>query len=118
MPVVNGKLTRPDLAEQVGASCSIELVGPDGLSVRGFKSSTNIAPYVRTGAVVGSGSDVIVAALENAIRNVGTDDRRYGSSLMLEGLTPGNSYNVRLEHRVSGGIGSIQYRHVAVFPLS
>ena len=80
-------------------------------------ASTNVAPYVRTGAVVGSGTDVEVPTLELAVRNIGTDERSYGSHLMLSGLTPGNSYNVRLEHRVSGGIGTVQYRRVAVFPL-
>lgn len=45
MPVVNGKIARPDLVEQGQASCTIELVGPDGLSVRGFKSSTNETIY-------------------------------------------------------------------------
>ena len=80
-------------------------------------ASTNVAPYVRTGSSVGAGSDVEVASLELAVRNIGTDERSYGSHLMLTGLTAGSSYNVRLEHRVSGGIGTVQFRRVAVFPL-
>lgn len=77
-------------------------------------AATNVGPYVRTGATVGSGSDVFPAVLNNCVRNVNTDDATFGNMLPLEGLTPGSSYNVRLEHRVSGGTGTAQYRHVTV----
>lgn len=77
-------------------------------------AATNVAPYVRTGSTVGSGSDVFPAVLNNCVRNVNTDDGTFGNNLTLEGLTPGDSYNVRLEHRVSGGTGTVQYRHVTV----
>jgi hypothetical protein len=75
-------------------------------------ASTNIAPHVRDGATPGSGSDVLVPSLNIAHRNIGTDARRGAGVFLLQGLTAGNSYNVVLEHRVSGGIGTIQYRHL------
>lgn len=78
-------------------------------------ASTHVAPHVRTGSTVGSGTDVFAATLAKSVRNVGTEDRTYGSSLPLTGLTPGNSYNVRLEHRVSGNTGTASSRHVSVF---
>lgn len=81
-------------------------------------ASTNLAPVVRTGSTVGSGATILAASLDTCIRNVGTDDRRYGASLLLEGLTPGSSYNVRLEHRVSGNTGTIQQRNVVVMPVN
>lgn len=80
----------------------------------GAAAATNVAPHVRTGTTIGSGTDVFAAVLNNCVRNIGTDDRTYGNNLTLTGLTPGSDYNVRLEHRVSGGTGTVQYRHVTV----
>jgi hypothetical protein len=79
---------------------------------------THCGPHVRTGGTIGSGSDVLPASQANSVRNVGTDNRRYGATVLLESLTPGASYNVRLEHRVSGGTGTIQFRHLSVSPAS
>ena len=45
MPVVTGKLTRPDLVEQGQISCSIELVDSSGGSQRGFVATTNETVY-------------------------------------------------------------------------
>jgi hypothetical protein len=81
-------------------------------------NSTSISPVVREGTSVGSGTSVLAADLNNSVLNIGTDERRIGASYLLEGLTPGDDYNVRLEHRVSAGTGTIQGRHVAVVPVS
>jgi hypothetical protein len=81
-------------------------------------ASTNIAPHVRDGATPGSGTDVLVPSLNIAARNIGTDARRYSAFFLLEGLTAGNSYNVVLEHRVSGNVGTIQYRHLVAMPTT
>lgn len=81
-------------------------------------ASTNVSPVVREGATVGSGSTVLAANLSTSVRNTGTDDRRFGAALMLDGLTPGDTYNVRLEHRVSGGVGTIEFRRVSVAPAT
>lgn len=81
-------------------------------------AATNVAPVVRDGSVVGSGSTILAASLNTSIRNVGTEDRRFGAHYLLEGLTAGTAYNVRLEHRVSGNTGTIQYREVTVVPCN
>lgn len=41
MPVVNGKLTQPDLVAQGGASGQVELVDAAGTRIRGFVAGTN-----------------------------------------------------------------------------
>lgn len=81
-------------------------------------ASTNVAPVVRTGGTVGSGTEIVAADLANAIRNIGTDSRRYGAHILVEGLVAGDTYNVRLEHRVSGGIATVQFRNVTVVPAT
>jgi hypothetical protein len=81
-------------------------------------NSTRIAPVIREGSTVGSGTEIVAALNDNALLNVGTEERRYGASLLVEGLTPEASYNVRLEHRVSGGNGTIQNRQVIVTPAT
>lgn len=88
------------------------------LDADGAAVSCNVAPIVRTGATIGSGTTIVAADLANAVRNVGTDARRYGASLLLTGLTGGASYNVVLVHRVSGGNGTIQYRNLIAMPTT
>lgn len=80
-------------------------------------AATNVAPVVRDGSVVGSGSTILAASLNIALRNVGTEDRRFGAHYFLEGLTTGDAYNVRLEHRVSGNTGTVSFRNVTVVPV-
>lgn len=84
----------------------------------GASGATEVAPFVRTGSTVGSGTTVVAASSDDAIRNIGTSNVRYGAHRFVSGLTPGSSYNVRLEHRVSGGIGTIQRRIVTVEPCT
>lgn len=78
-----------------------------------------MTPVVRTGSVVGSGSSVLAANDENAVRiqsaNAGGQSRS-GSHVLVEGLTPGDQYNVRLEHRVGANTGTIAHRRVTVVP--
>lgn len=81
-------------------------------------AATNVAPVIRDGAVVGSGSTILAASLNICIRNVGTEDRRFGAHYFLEGLVAGSAYNVRLEHRVSGNTGTVQFRTVTVVPVN
>lgn len=81
-------------------------------------ASTEVAPVVRTGGTVGAGSVVLAASSDNAVRNVGTDDRRYGAHYLLSGLTAGSTYNVRLEHRTSGASATVQRRSVTVKPAT
>lgn len=80
-----------------------------------------MTPVVRDGAVVGSGSTVVAASDDNAVRiqsaNAGGAGRG-GSHLIVDGLTAGSEYNVRLEHRVGANIGTIAARRVTVMPCN
>ena len=82
-----------------------------------------VAPVIREGATVGSGTVVVAANDMNAIQANGTgsntDGCRLGAEALIEGLTPGGIYNVRLEHRVNGsGIGTATRRTVIVAPAT
>lgn len=82
-------------------------------------SNTLVSPHIRTGSTVGSGTDVQVASDAEAIFNRGTDVRRIGAHTFLSGLTAGSDYNVRLEHKVTGGTtGTIANRRVTVIPCT
>lgn len=84
-------------------------------------AATEVAPVVRTGATVGSGTTVVAASTNNKLRSTAAaagSSERFGAALLVEGLTPGSDYNVRLEHRVSGGTGTITSRHVIVSPAT
>ncbi|MDY7101568.1 MAG: hypothetical protein S0880_10310 [Actinomycetota bacterium] len=80
---------------------------------------SRLAPHVRTGSTVGSGTDVYAASDVDAITNDSNGDGETACSfVVVTGLTAGNDYNVRLEHRATAGIGTITRRSVAVIPLS
>jgi hypothetical protein len=76
-----------------------------------------VTPHVREGGTIGAGADVEAASSANAVLHVGTDEERQAGCLMLEGLTPGDEYNVVLEHRVSGSTGTALQRHLFAHPL-
>jgi hypothetical protein len=94
--------------------------------VSGTNAVAYCSPVVRTGGTVGSGSVVLPAADNNSRRvsrsSVGTDDggsrNRSGASYLLESLTAGNTYNVRLEHRVTSQTGEMFHRAVQVVPAT
>lgn len=77
-------------------------------------NATIVSPVVRAGSTVGSGASVFAAADDWAVTFSGTDTVHAQMSRPISGLTPGDAYNVRLEHRVAAGTGSAQYRHVKV----
>lgn len=82
-----------------------------------------MSDYVRTGSAVGSGTDVLTAADDRAIKyyNASTTAAfryEYGSvSHKLDGLTPGSSYNVTTVFRaVTGDTAAVDDRWVRVEP--
>lgn len=81
-------------------------------------NTVRIAPVVRTGSTVGSGTVHTSASDDNAILVTGTDSTRTGVAVLISGLTPGDAYNVRLEHRVGGGTGTAERRTVIVQPAT
>lgn len=80
-------------------------------------STTRMAPVVREGPVIGSGPEIVPASNENSIANQGSNSFILASQVtLIENLNPGETYNVRLEHRVSGGTGTLRNRRVIVIP--
>jgi hypothetical protein len=80
-----------------------------------------LSPYIREGTVVGSGTAFLASVIDNKTRLVsytGGAIQHAGMTMLVEGLTPGDDYNVRLDHRVSGNTGTFIYRKVAVIPCS
>lgn len=79
---------------------------------------TSVSFVVRTGSTVGAGASVLAADDNRAVIMSGTDVMQMGSSHMVTGLTPGDTYNVRLEHRVGAGVGTTERRAVRVEPAT
>lgn len=80
-------------------------------------ATTRMAPVVREGPVIGSGAVIVPANDVNSITNQGNNaDILAAQVALIENLSPGEVYNVRLEHRVSGGTGTLRNRRVVVIP--
>src|SRR5690606_18336475 len=80
-------------------------------------ATTRMAPVVREGPVIGSGAVIVPANDVNSITNQGDNAYILASQVaLIENLSPGETYNVRLEHRVSGGTGTLRNRRVVVIP--
>jgi hypothetical protein len=112
-----------------GQACGVAFVAPaSGKVVIHYISviinnttgaSTFVTPRVKTGSVIGSGTDVVAAADENSLSTatlattVNTGPR-YGGHITVTGLTVGSSYNVQLLHRVSAGTGTFSRKRLTV----
>ena len=80
-------------------------------------ATTRMAPVVREGPVIGSGVVIVPANDVNSITNQGNNASILAAQVaLIENLSPGETYNVRLEHRVSGGTGTLRNRRVVVIP--
>jgi len=80
-------------------------------------ATTAMTPVVREGSTVGSGTTFLAASDDNAVvilPGAGGDLVFGGRRLLVTGLTVGASYNVRLEHRVSAGTGTLSRRAVTI----
>ncbi|MET8265933.1 hypothetical protein ABZU92_18295 [Micromonospora arida] len=107
------------------AACGVAFVAPSsgrlllhfsGVTVNSTTADTLISPVVRSGGTVGSGS-VILAGDDNiSVRSVSA--ARSGATHLMSGLVGGSTYNVRLEHRVTGGTGTFSSRAVIAQPTT
>lgn len=80
---------------------------------------TIMAPVIRTGGTVGSGTVFLAASDDEALSVGDVIAMRLGAPpVLLTGLTSGDTYNVRLEHRVSAGVGTLLRRRVTVAPCT
>lgn len=116
--------------------CGVAFVAPTGgqvLILWGVRLECNTASpvrchasiSVRTGGTLGSGT-VVSATDDNSSIETPTDATG-GSNTRIQasrhrrvtGLTPGDTYNVQIEHKMSAaGNGDIFYRDVDVFPIA
>lgn len=119
------------------AECGQTFVAPSSgvvLVLWGGRCETNsinvrvhLSVSVRAGAVIGSGTVVSASSDESSIETgqppsggTGPETRIQASRhRIVRGLTPGSTYNVRTEHKVSvAGNGTIYLRDLAVIPLT
>lgn len=78
-----------------------------------------ISFVIREGSTVGSGATFLAADDSRCIMHAGTNAEQLGATYLVTGLTPGSTYNVRLEHKVAGaGNATAARRSVTVFPAS
>ena len=108
-----------------GTACGVAFVAPASgkvVIVNTVQSSNSgagnsfCAIHVRTGAVVGSGTDVLASSDDEAHTNTGTSAFRFSVSRLLTGLTPGASYNVQQEFKASSGTATFSRKHLFVDP--
>jgi hypothetical protein len=103
-----------------GTACGLAFTAPTSGKVEIFNDSeisntggfTYVTVRVRTGAVVGSGSDVLAAGDENAV--FGTPPIRAGCSVLVTGLVAGNSYNAQQMIRVNASTGTAGKKRLRV----
>ncbi|GAA2298248.1 hypothetical protein GCM10010402_66050 [Actinomadura luteofluorescens] len=79
---------------------------------------TLVAPEIRAGDVIGSGTAVQTIGDGHGVSHYGASFARCGAATFVEGLTPGASYNVRLLHRASANTATIALRELIVEPAT
>lgn len=110
------------------ATCGVAFVAPTSgrvcldysCNIRNSTTATSaMTPVVREGGTVGSGTTFLAANDDFAVIVLpGSYENCFGGRRKLvEGLTPYATYNVRLEHRVSAGTGTLARRSVTVAPM-
>lgn len=113
------------------ADCGVAFVAPttgrvlitwSGQMANSIASSAcELSPFIREGSTVGAGTTFLASVIDNKIRLVSSANNSInhaGMTMVVDGLTPGDDYNVRLDHRVSGNTGTFIYRKVAVLPCT
>lgn len=79
-----------------------------------------ISPVIRTGGTVGAGTTVLIGADVRAmicgITSANPGQSFVSAFTLVPGLTPGDTYNVRLEHRVNAGTGRTLLGEILVTP--
>lgn len=108
-----------------GALCGVAFTAPPSGAVvfnygarvvnNGAANSSFVAPVIKTGSVIGSGTAIIAASDGRSVDHEGLSPSRQGAAI-LSNLTPGTAYNAYLEHKVSAGTGTFSQRSVVVQP--
>lgn len=112
-----------------GTACAFTFIAPPSGKVLAVNTGqldnsstaqTSLMSFViRTGGTIGSGSTFFAASDDDALRNIGTNESQYSHVRVIEGLTPGDTYNIRQAFRGSGGtIATFSRKRLAVIPLT
>jgi hypothetical protein len=72
---------------------------------------------IRAGGSIGSGTVFLSEADGHAILNTTTSNARYGTTRVVEGLTPGSTYNAQQLFRVAASTGTYVNKSLHVIPL-
>lgn len=109
-----------------GTACSLVFVAPPS----GRVNLTNAARMstsggygycgyrLKTGNVVGSGTDVIADVVDDCLITSGTNAMRSSVPKLITGLTPGSSYNIQQRFAVDSGTLTIVSKCMSVMPVS
>jgi hypothetical protein len=116
-----------------GTACGVAFTAPPSGKVlihfKGRLSNNSasgwsfMAPAVRTGTTVGSGTSVLAASDENAVsfeQHATVGERMdIGATCLVTGLTAGASYNAMLEYKANGATGTSSFtsRKIIVQPV-
>ena len=106
-----------------GVACGTAFVAPASgvVNIHYTSEVNNTGGYtfatirVRTGGVVGSGSDFLAVSDNDAVFH--NTNIRVGATRRLAGLAAGSTYNVQLLHKVTAGTGTVGKKEVGVTPL-
>lgn len=112
-----------------GTACGLTFVAPLSGSVMVHNTTqidnstsvqTSLMSFViREGSSIGSGTEFQAASDDDAVRNLGGNEIQVTQSVMVTGLTPGDTYNIRQAFRVSGGATATYARkRLAVIPVT
>jgi hypothetical protein len=80
-------------------------------------SGTMVCTETREGSVVGSGN-IVDAVGDRGPSNYGTEFARVGAAHFISGLNAGQTYNIRMLHKVTANGGNVALRELTVVPLS
>lgn len=93
------------------------------LIIHTANASVTVSPHVKYGTSIGAGSDIVTANNTHCIELEGPstlagDSINVGSFRFINGLIPGDSYNVELRHKSSpAGTGDTNKHRVLVVPV-
>lgn len=120
--ITNGTTTSTSYTATLtgGIACGIAFVAPASgkVEIKNESEINNTGGYslctirVRTGAVIGSGADVVAVTDDNALFH--NTNIRLSVFNTITGLTPGASYNVQQLFKVTAGTGTFGKKQLSV----
>lgn len=83
-------------------------------------TDTLVGYRIGTGSTIGAGTQIVAPDDAMSISMTGSSQVQNSMEDLVEGLTPGSTYNVQLMHRITsgGGSGAVSRRSVIVAPAT